>query len=65
MEDCDLEWRLRKAGAKFISMKGRAIQYHLWHKTNSSDRYLLNLNMYEKNSYLQMNIFLLIYLFLL
>lgn len=48
MEDCDLEWRLRKAGAKFISMKGRAIQYHLWHKTNSSDRYLLNLNMYEK-----------------
>lgn len=48
MEDCDLEWRLRKSGAKFVSMKGRAIQYHLWHKKNSSARSSLNLSMYEE-----------------
>lgn len=36
-EDCDLEWRLRKVGAKFISMKGRAIQYHMWHPENMNE----------------------------
>lgn len=47
MEDCDLEWRLRKAGAKFVSMKGRAIQYHLWHQKNSSDKIKLNEELYN------------------
>ncbi len=39
-EDEDIDWRLRAIGCKFISVRNRAIVYHLHHKSNwdSSDR---------------------------
>ena len=36
-EDTDIEWRLQQKGIKFIRIKNRAIQYHLYHKSNYPD----------------------------
>ncbi|NCN26465.1 glycosyltransferase [bacterium] len=36
-EDSDLEYRLRNLGLKMKSVKGAAIQYHLWHKEQMHD----------------------------
>lgn len=36
-EDTDIEWRLRESGSRFVSVKFKAIQYHLHHKANYSD----------------------------
>lgn len=36
-EDTDIEWRLRENGSSFVSVKFKAIQYHLYHKANYSD----------------------------
>ena len=33
-EDFDIDWRLKKAGLKARSMKGKAIIFHLFHKAN-------------------------------
>ncbi len=48
LEDCDLEWRLRAAGGSFVNMKGRAIQYHLWHEETSRDKVNFNLELYNQ-----------------
>ena len=37
LEDCDLDRRLQLAGARFVSMKCRAIQYHLWHSQRQTE----------------------------
>lgn len=36
-EDTDIEWRLRESGSSFVSVKFKAVQYHLHHKANYSD----------------------------
>ena len=36
-EDNDIEWRFRAGGYKFRSMKHKALQYHLYHKSNYSN----------------------------
>lgn len=36
-EDSDLEFRLRNLGLQMKSVRGAAIQYHLWHKTQTHD----------------------------
>lgn len=36
-EDSDVEYRLKFLGLKMASVKGAAIQYHLWHKTQVKD----------------------------
>lgn len=33
-EDTDIEWRLEQIGIQFYRIKNRAIQYHLYHKSN-------------------------------
>jgi len=56
-EDFDIDWRLKKAGLKVRSMKGKAIVFHLYHKPNysSSDTEFVENLMAEKkiigNSY--------------
>jgi GT2 family glycosyltransferase len=39
-EDEDIDWRLRAMGYQFVSVRNRAIVYHLHHKSNwdSNDR---------------------------
>ncbi len=37
-EDSDVEYRLKFLGLKMKSIKGAAIQYHLWHKTQVKDQ---------------------------
>jgi len=36
-EDTDIEWRLQQKGIRFLRIKNRAIQYHLYHKSNYPD----------------------------
>jgi GT2 family glycosyltransferase len=36
-EDSDVEYRLKFLGLKMKSVKGAALQYHLWHKTQVKD----------------------------
>lgn len=36
-EDSDVEYRLKFLGLKMKSLRGSAIQYHLWHKTQTKD----------------------------
>jgi glycosyltransferase involved in cell wall biosynthesis len=36
-EDSDLEYRLKNYGLRMKSVKGRAIQFHLWHKEQQKD----------------------------
>lgn len=36
-EDSDLEYRLKFLGLKMMGCKGAAIQFHLWHKTQTHD----------------------------
>jgi glycosyltransferase involved in cell wall biosynthesis len=36
-EDSDMEYRLRFLGLKMKSLRGTALQYHLWHKTQTKD----------------------------
>lgn len=49
-EDVDVEMRLKKYGTKFISLKNRAIQYHLWHKrSDRTEGYDKNLKILESN----------------
>ncbi|MDZ4675993.1 MAG: glycosyltransferase [Oligoflexia bacterium] len=36
-EDSDVEYRLKFLGLKMKSVKGEALQYHLWHKTQTKD----------------------------
>ncbi len=36
-EDVDIEWRLRSMGLKMISMKNKAIVYHIYHARGYSD----------------------------
>ena len=31
-EDCDIEWRMKKAGFKFIDLKFHVVQFHLFHE---------------------------------
>lgn len=45
-EDFDIDWRLKKAGLKVRSMKGKAIVFHLFHEPNyktSDTEYVENL----------------------
>lgn len=42
-EDYDIEWRLLALGYNIVSVRNKAIQYHLWHKNNNVDR-IQNLN---------------------
>ncbi|HVM87545.1 MAG TPA: glycosyltransferase [Puia sp.] len=37
-EDDDIEWRFRALGFEFISMKNKALQYHLYHRFNYSQK---------------------------
>ncbi len=37
-EDSDLEYRLRNYGVKMKSVRGRALQYHLWHAQQEKDQ---------------------------
>ncbi|MBK9294864.1 MAG: glycosyltransferase [Oligoflexia bacterium] len=37
-EDSDVEYRLKFLGLKMKSLRGSAIQYHLWHKTQAKDQ---------------------------
>ncbi|MDD3738415.1 MAG: glycosyltransferase [Lentimicrobiaceae bacterium] len=41
-EDVDIEWRLKKNGAKTISVKNKAIVYHLFHKKVYSEDNVAN-----------------------
>ncbi len=36
-EDCDIEWRMKKAGYSFMSLKHHAIQFHLDHERNNRE----------------------------
>ncbi len=38
-EDTDIQWRLQKAGAKFLKMKHQALQYHLYHERPNREDY--------------------------
>jgi len=47
-EDNDIEWRLRQNEVKFLSMKHRAIVYHMYHKENyNSEATKFNLKVFE------------------
>ena len=46
-EDADIAWRLRTAGYQFVSVRNRAIVYHLHHKENWTDQ-TDNLNMMKR-----------------
>ena len=47
-EDNDIEWRLRKSGVDFKSLKHKAIVYHMYHKENyDSDATKQNLELFE------------------
>ncbi len=37
-EDTDIDWRFRAKGYEFVSVRCRAITYHLYHKENWSDQ---------------------------
>lgn len=48
-EDSDLEWRFKKVGAKYISLKYILIEYHLWHKESGIHNTNKNYKIMEKN----------------
>ncbi len=48
-EDSDLEWRFKKVGAKYISLKYILIEYHLWHKESGTHNTNKNYKIMEKN----------------
>lgn len=48
-EDSDLEWRFKKIGAKYISLKYILIEYHLWHKESGTHDTNKNFKIMGKN----------------
>lgn len=50
LEDIDLEKRVRMAGGKVVTMKNKAIQYHLYHPEpqGNTDRCIINKNILDK-----------------
>jgi GT2 family glycosyltransferase len=48
-EDCDIEWRLQKAGYKFKNLKLHVIQYHLYHeRPDREDETAISLNLFQQ-----------------
>ena len=48
-EDCDIEWRMKKAGFKFIDLKFHVIQFHLYHeRPEREDQTAISRKMYHE-----------------
>ena len=48
-EDCDIEWRIRKAGYSFINLKFKAIQFHFYHeRPDREDQLQISKKMYQQ-----------------
>lgn len=47
-EDTDLQWRLLEAGTKYIVVKNKLIQYHLYHKRNDRGYNEIGWEIYRK-----------------
>ena len=48
-EDVDIEWRLSQMGVKFLSIRHRAIVYHLYHPEQYNDQaYIENMKILQK-----------------
>jgi cellulose synthase/poly-beta-1,6-N-acetylglucosamine synthase-like glycosyltransferase len=48
-EDCDIEWRMKKAGFKFMDLKFHVIQFHLYHeRPEREDQTAISRKMYHE-----------------
>jgi glycosyltransferase involved in cell wall biosynthesis len=48
-EDCDIEWRMKKVGFKFIDLKFHVVQFHLYHeRPEREDQTAISRKMYHE-----------------
>ena len=48
-EDCDIEWRIKKAGFSFMSLKFKVVQFHLYHeRPEREDQTAISRKMYHQ-----------------